>query len=111
MSSLYLSLALFGTFLAVALLGLSVQLVVTERRRGVRVLEAQVGTGTADRWTEELSRPFWERAMRPVLSALAQTGRRITPTGARDRIARKLVLAGSPEGWDAERVAAFKALG
>ena len=37
--------------------------------------------------------------------------RRITPLDTRDRIARKLRLAGNPKGWDAERVLAFKVIG
>ena len=40
-----------------------------------------------------------------------QVAKRITPIDTRDRIAKKLVLAGSPAGWDAERVLAFKIIG
>jgi tight adherence protein C len=36
--------------------------------------------------------------------------KRVTPLDTRDRIARKLVLAGQPAGWDAERVLAFKVI-
>ena len=41
----------------------------------------------------------------------ASRWRRVTPIDARDRVARKLLLAGSPSGWDAERVLAFKIIG
>ena len=111
MSDLYLVLALVGTFAAVVLLGLSLQMAVAERRRGVEVLQSQVGAVPQDPWAEEMAKPFWDRAMRPLLGAVGRAGRRITPVGARDRIARRLVLAGSPAGWDAERVAALKAIG
>src|SRR4029077_7046738 len=37
--------------------------------------------------------------------------RRITPLDTRDRISKKLLIAGSPAGWDAERVLAFKIIG
>jgi tight adherence protein C len=37
--------------------------------------------------------------------------RRVTPIDARNRVSRKLLLAGSPTGWDAERVLAFKIIG
>src|SRR5437879_768362 len=111
MSSLYLPLSLIATFAAIALLGLAAQLSTVDRRRAVQVLEAQVGTPSTDLWEEELSRPFWERVVRPLGLGLGSLGRRITPLGARDRIERKLILAGSPPGWDVERVAAFRAVG
>src|SRR5437867_591281 len=114
MSNLYLPLTLIGTFLAAAFVGLSVQLSVAGRRRAVRLLEAQVGgssSSSADLWGEELSRPFWERVVRPFGQGIASLGRRITPIGARERIERKLALAGSPAGWDVEKVAAVKAIG
>ena len=36
--------------------------------------------------------------------------KKVTPIDTRDRIAKKLLLAGSPVGWDAERVLAFKVI-
>ncbi len=39
------------------------------------------------------------------------TRRRVTPIDARERLTKKLQLAGSPQGWDAERVLAFKVIG
>jgi tight adherence protein C len=112
MSSLYLPLGLIASFAAILLLGVAAQLSGVQRRRAVQVLEAQVGsTAQTDLWGQELSRPFWERIVRPFGLGLASLGRRITPIGARDRIERKLVLAGSPAGWDVERIAAIKTIG
>jgi tight adherence protein C len=47
----------------------------------------------------------------PVVAGASRVARRITPIDARDRLARKLLLAGTPAGWDAERVLAFKIIG
>jgi tight adherence protein C len=38
-------------------------------------------------------------------------GGRITPAETRERINRKLVLAGNPAAWDAEKIVAFKLIG
>ena len=48
---------------------------------------------------------------RPVRRAGRRASHTVTPIDTRDRIAKKLVLAGSPAGWDAERVLAFKIIG
>ncbi|MEX2101634.1 MAG: type II secretion system F family protein, partial [Actinomycetota bacterium] len=47
----------------------------------------------------------------PLVGAAGSIAKRFTPVEARERMARKLVLAGNPPGWDAERVLAFKVLG
>src|SRR5213592_4462166 len=105
MSSLLLPLGLLATFGAIALVVVATQLSVADRRRAVHLLEAQVGAApAADLWEKELSRPFWERVARPFGQAIGSGARRLTPVGARDRIARKIMLAGSPAGWDVERV-------
>ena len=112
MSSLYLPLGLIGIFGAVILAGLAAQLSVVDRNRAVRLLEANVSAApSSDLWGREMSRPFWERIVRPVGTAIASIGRRLTPLAARERIARKLVLAGSPASWDAERVVAIQVIG
>jgi tight adherence protein C len=47
----------------------------------------------------------------PVVSRAGRLARRVTPLDARERIEKKLLLAGSPVGWDAERILAFKIIG
>ena len=44
------------------------------------------------------------------MASAGRVARRVTPIDSRDRISQKLVLAGSPEGWDAERIMAFKVI-
>ena len=47
----------------------------------------------------------------PIVGRAGRLARRVTPLDARERIEKKLMLAGSPAGWDAERVLAFKIIG
>ena len=110
MSSMFFPLALVGTFFAVVLLGVALEGALADRRRAVRFLETQVAP-SANLRDQELSKPFSERALLPLATGIADLARRITPADVRRRLARKLVLAGSPEGWDAEKVAAFKLVG
>jgi tight adherence protein C len=109
MSEVYLPLALVTVFAAVVMLGMSLR-VSAQGRRPVEALHEQLRqAGVAVRPTG-LQQPFSERVLGPAVSGLAGLARRLTPAGSRDRIAHKLVLAGSPAGWDAERVLAFKGL-
>lgn len=50
-----------------------------------------------------------DRVWRPLLAGLLRLGRRISPTGTAERLARRLDLAGNPPGWDVERMFATKA--
>jgi tight adherence protein C len=109
MSSLWFSLALFGTFVAVVSAGVALDTVMATRRRTLEVLRSQVKE--VDLRRQELTEPFLERAVMPFVAGLGRFAKRVTPIGMRDRIARKLVLAGSPVGIDAEKVAAFKIFG
>ncbi|MEP6476061.1 MAG: type II secretion system F family protein [Actinomycetota bacterium] len=112
MSDLWLVLALIGTFGAILLMGFALDGMMHERNRAVRLLESQVGAGSdINLRDQEMSESFSRRALVPVLSAAGRVARRITPLDARDRLTRKLLLAGSPAGWDAERVMAFKIIG
>jgi tight adherence protein C len=111
MSSIWLLLSLFGTFGAIAIAVVAVELGRAERSRTVELLQAQVRTTVPDIRLQDLERPLAERAILPFVAGLGSVGRRITPLDMRRRIAKKLVLAGSPAGWDAERVAALKVVG
>src|SRR5262245_6961106 len=111
MSSLWLMLAMVGTFLFVLLVFVMVDLRQRERNRPVALLQSQVG---------QVEHSFDERALegsalsRVVMPGVKKIGRgvqRLTPFDLAERINAKLVLAGSPEGWDAERVVAMKIIG
>jgi tight adherence protein C len=111
MSRYLILLAVLSTFLAVGLLGLAANLSRDRRRRAVQLLEAQLGRTVPVTREEDLSRSFVARALVPFLRALGAVGTRLTPIGMRKRIGRKVVLMGSPPGWDADKLAAIKVMG
>ena len=117
MSEIWLFLSVASLFLAIVLIGVYIDQTRAEKSRAVRMLETQVtGPGgtvaqTPNLRDEELSENFASRVMVPVVARAGRLARRVTPLDARERIERKLVLAGGPVGWDAERVLAFKIIG
>jgi tight adherence protein C len=112
MSEIWLVLAVASAFFAVVLVGLAVEPGSPEKKRALRLLESQVGSSeTVNLREEALSKSFGQRVLLPIVSAAGRVARRITPLDARDRVAKKLQLAGGPVGWDAERVLAFKVIG
>jgi tight adherence protein C len=113
MSEIWLVLAVASAFFAVVLIGLAVESGSSERKRALRLLESQVGgsTESMNLREQELSKNFGSRVLVPIVGTAGRVARRITPLDTRDRVAKKLLLAGSPAGWDAERVLAFKVIG
>src|SRR5918996_570680 len=114
MSEVWLVLAVGGIAGAILLFGIFLDLNQSERRRAVRMLESQVAGTTSENVNlreQHLSESFGSRMIVPVVAGASKVARRVTPIDARDRLARKLLLAGSPAGWDAERVLAFKVIG
>ena len=113
MSDAFLLVALGATFGCIVLVGIAIESTLTDRKRAVRLLESQVMGGDAgtNLREAELAEPFANRAIVPVMTGAARIARRLTPLDSRDRLAVRLVLAGSPPGWDAERMMAFKVIG
>lgn len=109
MSEYVLLVGLSAIFASVVLLVLGIQLS-GRRGKAVQLLEAQVGRSIPMIREDDLSRSFRERALVPFLGALGALGTRLTPIGMRRGIARKLVLAGSPLAWSADKIAALKVL-
>jgi tight adherence protein C len=112
MFELLLPIGLIASFGTVMAGGVAVESSRRARREAMRMLEAaKVADVPMDQREQELAQPFRERVVRPVVSVVGMIGRRITPIDMRKRIEKKLVLAGNPPGWDAEKVAAFKVIG
>jgi len=114
MSEVWLVLAVGCVVGAIVLVGIFFDLSQSERRRAVRLLESQVAGTTSENVNlreQHLSESFGSRIIVPIVAGATRVARRVTPIDARDRIARKLLLAGGPAGWDAERVLAFKIIG
>ena len=106
---LFLAMAVVGTFLAIVLARVA-WVTGSKQRQPTQVLQAQLHSAGVT-MPGQTSARFSERVVAPVSSGLANLAARLTPAGARDKIADKLVMAGSPEGWTAERVLALKGLG
>ena len=86
------------------------------RKRAVRLLEIQVSGSTsvasANLREQELQQSFGQRVLVPFVGGAGRVARRITPLDARDRVAKKLLLAGEPRGMGRRtRHLAFKVIG
>jgi tight adherence protein C len=116
-SEVWLFLSIASLVLAIILVGVYIDQTRAEKQRAVRMLETQVSgpSGQAAQQVnlrdEEMELNFGQRVMVPIVASAGRFARRITPLDARDRIQKKLLLAGSPAGWDAERILAFKIIG
>jgi len=113
MSELWLALALVGTFLTVFLIGVFADMALRERGRAVTILASQIGSvsDAPDFGQRPLEGSAVERILMPTARRITRGILRLTPFDLTDRVSRKLVLAGSPARWDAERIVALKIVG
>ena len=113
MSSLWLALTLVGAFLAIFMVGVLLDMFMRERNRTVTLLETSLGqvTDSVDLREEELSGSALDRIVLPTAKRLGKRLVRLTPFDLNSRINEQLTLAGSPAGWDPERVVALKIIG
>jgi tight adherence protein C len=112
MSETYLVLALTSTFVGVGMLT-AVAIGTRQRhRRAAHVLEGQLGSidYVVDLKQEELNRSLAQRLVLPALNSFAALAKRLTNEDLRNRLDRKLLLAGSPGGWNVERIVTFRFL-
>lgn len=77
-------------------------------RESLRQLEGYEVTTTREK---EMLAPLSERALASLTSGLTGLARRFTPAGYADQVRRKIVLAGSPPGIEADRVLVLKVIG
>lgn len=100
-------------FAAFAIGFVSLQDLVVERARVHRNLRRlrDVDVAAGDVRRKELARPFAGRVVLPVLVGIGKLVKRVTPAGVAERLAKDLAYAGSPPGWDAERILALKWVG
>ncbi|MFA5787779.1 MAG: type II secretion system F family protein [Actinomycetota bacterium] len=103
-------LAFFG---ALVLLAATLQGYVVERRRLYRTLRTirSIELTASDVRRRELALPLPKRVVAPVFRRLGQAVGQLTPASAVERLRQELIYAGSPSGWDAERLLALKVLG
>ena len=83
-----------------------------QRRRVVHQLRAldSYELAPADVRARELAAPARNRLVFPGAKRVARAAARLTPQGVTERLRQELVQAGSPRGWDAERVLIAKLL-
>jgi tight adherence protein C len=104
------TLGIFAAFIAVFVVAMVVGDVVVERQRvfkmlrGVRTIEI----APTDIRRRELAVPFFKRVAIPALRSATGFIQRLTPAGVVERLRKEVVYAGSPVGWDAERILAMK---
>ncbi len=110
MYNVWLAVALVGTFAAIVLVGVVLDMAVGERRRPLSILRSQVGPveSVPNLREEELQGNAFERLLLPGATKLGRSLQRLTPFDMYRRISQRIVLAGSPAGWDAERVVSLK---
>src|SRR5919107_2233885 len=110
MTTPLLAVGAIAVFLAVFAITYSIQSIVAERRQAYRTLQAvrAVELRPADLRNRELARPARERLLKPFYNAALGLARRFTPAGVGEAIRRKLIMAGSPFGWDPDRVLVAK---
>jgi len=113
MSSLWLALSLVGTFLAIFLIGVVVDIAMRERNRPVALLQSQLGavSGPVDLRQQQLQGSTLERILLPGAKRIGRSLVRLTPFDLDRKVAEQLVFAGNPPAWDAERVVALKVVG
>ena len=113
MSSFWLGLALVGTFLTIMLVGVVIDMLLREKHRPVSLLQAQVGEvqHVPDLREEALQGSAFQRAVMPGAVRLGRAVDRLMPYDMHKRVDQLLVYAGSPAGWDAERVISLKIVG
>lgn len=91
----------FGTFLAVALTGVTM-ITVSRGRRSANVLQGQLQSAGIQVAHHGAAASFSERVVAPAVARFSHVAAKVTPSGLRKGVARRLVLAGAAGRWTAE---------
>ncbi len=97
----YILIGVFGTFLAVAVTGVTM-ITVSRGRRSAHVLQGQLESAGFQVAHHGAAASFSDRVVGPAVARFSHAAARITPAGLRRGVARRLVLAGSSGRWTAE---------
>jgi tight adherence protein C len=107
-----LAFGILAVFAGLVILLSTIGVLTSERQQVNRSLAAvRAIQSSTDAAPDAATQPFGERVLQPMVGSFSSLGRRLTPSGQLERIQRRLNLAGSPLGWDVDRVVAFKVLG
>ena len=104
---------LLGSFLAFAAVAVVLATLgdfVLERNQIFKSLRSvrQIEVVPTDLRRRELATPFTRRVLVPAIRKAGGFGRKFTPPSVVDRLQKEVVYAGSPVGWDGERILATK---
>lgn len=110
MDNLELVLGLGAIFIAVTVLLATVGVLTGERSAVSRSMAALRRMDAPGDMQAELDKSFEERVLVPARLRMLKIGRRLTPQGQIDKMAKRLESAGSPRGWDVNRVISVKVL-
>jgi tight adherence protein C len=108
--NLMLLAGLGGIFTSVTVLLATVGVLTSERTQVSRSMAALRRMNVPSDMQAELDQSFEERVLEPARAKLLTLGRRLTPAGQLEKMAKRLESAGSPEGWDVNRILSVKVL-
>jgi tight adherence protein C len=110
MDDLMLVLGLVAIFVSVTVALATVGVLTGERNQVSRSMAAIAAMNAPGDMDAELNPSFEERVLEPTRQRMLRLGRRLTPTGWTEKMGQRLEAAGSPRGWDVNRVLAVKVL-
>jgi tight adherence protein C len=110
MDNLMLVIGLASIFVAITVVLATVGVLTGERTQVSRSMAALQRMDAPADMQAELDRSFEERVLEPARARMLALGRRLTPQGQLDKIGHRLESAGSPVGWDVNRVVSVKVL-
>jgi tight adherence protein C len=97
-----------GLAVALALVGGITRERPTAAGRSLEAIEAL--TTAPQSMQRQVTPPFADRVVQPLLESVNRVGRAVTPAAQRDKIRLRLDQAGNPVGWDVDRVLSFKVI-
>ena len=110
MDNVLLLLGLASIFIAITVVLATVGVLTSERSQVSRSMAAIRSLNIPGDMEQELNPSFEERVLEPTRERLLHLGRRLTPQGWLEKMGDRLEAAGSPRGWDVNRVLSVKVL-
>ena len=110
MDDINLLIGLGAIFTSITVVLATVGVLTAERSQVTRSMTALRRMDSPSDMQAELDRSFEDRVLEPARARLLTLGKRLTPQGQLDKIAQRLEAAGSPAGWDVNRVISVKVL-
>jgi tight adherence protein C len=110
MDNVLLGIGLASIFVAITVLLATVGVLTNERGQVSRSMAAIRSLNIPGDMEQELNPSFEERVLEPARERLLRLGRRLTPQGWLEKMGTRLEAAGSPRGWDVNRILSVKVL-